>query len=70
MNLPSKTPLSKAALKGQNLVEPAQEHAIRCRAYEIYDQRGRVAGHALDDWLQAEREIHRSRSWRITSSAT
>jgi Protein of unknown function (DUF2934) len=33
------------------------EEKIRRRAYEWYQQRGRVEGHALDDWLQAEAEI-------------
>jgi hypothetical protein len=30
---------------------------ITRRAYELYEQRGRQAGHELEDWLQAEREI-------------
>jgi Protein of unknown function (DUF2934) len=30
---------------------------IRKRAYELYEQRGRVDGLALDDWLLAETEI-------------
>ena len=30
---------------------------IRQRAHELYEQRGRVDGFALDDWLQAEAEI-------------
>ena len=30
---------------------------IRSRAYERYIERGQEAGHDLDDWLQAEREI-------------
>lgn len=30
---------------------------IRRRAYELYEQRGRVDGHELDDWLQAEFEV-------------
>jgi hypothetical protein len=30
---------------------------VRCRAYELYEQRGREDGHELDDWLQAESEI-------------
>jgi hypothetical protein len=30
---------------------------ITLRAYELYEQRGRQAGHELEDWLQAEREI-------------
>lgn len=27
------------------------------RAYSLYEQRNREDGHALEDWLQAEREI-------------
>ena len=30
---------------------------IAKRAYELYEQRGRRKGHAVQDWLQAEREI-------------
>ena len=33
------------------------ERQIQQRAYELYEQRRRADGHALDDWLQAEREI-------------
>jgi len=36
------------------------EESIRRRAYELYEQRGRIDGFALDDWLQAEREILRA----------
>jgi len=34
---------------------------IRRRAYELYEQRGRHNGFAVQDWLQAEAEV-RSRS--------
>ena len=27
------------------------------KAYELYDKRGRKAGHSMDDWLEAERII-------------
>lgn len=41
--------------------KPAQssntEEHIRRRAYELYEQRGRGDGFALDDWLHAEAEI-------------
>ena len=40
----------------------SSDHAIeliRARAYRLFESRGRQAGHALDDWLQAEREILR-----------
>ena len=35
----------------------ARENDLRCRAYEIYLDRGQNPGTELDDWLQAEREI-------------
>jgi Protein of unknown function (DUF2934) len=37
---------------------PAElEEEIRRRAYELYEQRGKVDGYALYDWLQAEAEV-------------
>jgi hypothetical protein len=33
------------------------EQQVRCRAYELYEDRGRTDGHAMDDWLRAEPEI-------------
>jgi hypothetical protein len=36
------------------------EERIRRRAYELYLQRGNESGSELDDWLQAEEEIHRA----------
>jgi hypothetical protein len=35
----------------------SRDEAIRCRAYDIYLERGDQPGSALDDWLQAEREL-------------
>jgi hypothetical protein len=32
-------------------------HAIQRRAYELYLNRGEAPGHALEDWLEAERQI-------------
>ena len=43
---------------------------IRQRAYEIYEQRGRVDGFALDDWLQAEVEILGAQKRRKVKAAT
>ena len=37
--------------------EPMLEHAIRLRAYELYVERGRAEGRAVDDWLAAEAEL-------------
>jgi Protein of unknown function (DUF2934) len=57
-----------AATKTQKVVpqEPITEtprrevtdEEIRQRAYEIYLNRGAAPGFELDDWLQAERELH------------
>jgi hypothetical protein len=33
------------------------EEAIRRRAYERYEERGKQDGQELDDWLEAEREV-------------
>jgi hypothetical protein len=33
------------------------EAAIRARAYQIYEERGRTDGLAHEDWVRAEREI-------------
>jgi hypothetical protein len=46
------------------------EEKIRLRAYQLYVERGRIDGQALDDWLQAEAEVlgaqkHGSKSKRI-----
>jgi hypothetical protein len=30
---------------------------VAARAYQIYLERGRVEGHEIDDWLQAEYEL-------------
>ena len=35
----------------------AIEEQIRSRAYELFEVRGREAGHELEDWLLAEKEI-------------
>jgi hypothetical protein len=36
-------------------------HEIRLRAYDLYERRGAVGEHALDDWLQAEAEVLREK---------
>lgn len=34
-----------------------RDELVRRRAYEIYQQRGREDGHALQHWLEAEGEV-------------
>lgn len=45
----------KVGNEGRTQVELAAE--IRRRAYERYEDRGRVDGHSLEDWEQAEAEV-------------
>jgi hypothetical protein len=33
------------------------EENVRARAYELYEVRGRIDGHAEEDWFQAEGEV-------------
>ena len=42
------------------LIDP--NDAIARRAYELYEQRGRVPGRDVDDWLQAEHDVQQPRS--------
>src|SRR5215467_14050092 len=44
------------------------ESEIRVRAYELYEQRGRIAGTEEQDWLDAEREV-RARHAQQTQTA-
>jgi hypothetical protein len=43
---------------GVNDRSGATDEAIARRAYELYQARGGVEGADMDDWLQAERELH------------
>jgi hypothetical protein len=43
------------------------EQRIRVRAYELYEQRGRRDGYALDDWLQSEAELGRREAFRAAA---
>jgi hypothetical protein len=49
-------PLAKVEERDR-LLHSSREQRIRCRAYEIYLERGAEPGHELEDWLQAEREL-------------
>ena len=45
------------------------EERIRGRAYELYVQRGNQSGSELDDWLQAEDEIHRAQDQLVDEAS-
>jgi hypothetical protein len=38
-------------------LEPLLEKEVQVRAYELYEQRGKGQGFALQDWLEAEDEV-------------
>jgi len=38
-------------------MEPIVEREIQTRAYELYVERGKLQGFALEDWLRAEAEV-------------
>jgi hypothetical protein len=58
-----KTPKQKLKVSHKNSTgvassqSPNFEDQVRARAYIIYRARGIVDGSALDDWVEAEREL-------------
>ena len=50
---PQSTPTPLASSNGAGTLDAC----IQTRAYELFEERGCQDGHALDDWLQAEREM-------------
>ena len=59
----STSPRKKNGKNGNANADFDLEAAIRTRAYELYEQRGRQEGQAQTDWVQAEAEV-RSRDSR------
>jgi hypothetical protein len=54
------TPHSPAFPHGEEIIFCPTEYVpelIRKRAYQLFEARGAQAGHELDDWLEAERQI-------------
>jgi hypothetical protein len=43
------------------------EERVRVRAYELYEQRGRLDGNAAADWLQAESELKKKKRLRAVA---
>jgi hypothetical protein len=46
------------------------EEQIRRRAYQLYEERGRLDGNALKDWLIAEEEVLGSRRARAATASS
>lgn len=51
------TPRTKNGKSGNASADFDLEAAIRTRAYELYEKRGRQDGQAQNDWFQAEAEL-------------
>lgn len=47
--------------KQQALMLRMVERKVRERAQQLYETRGQVEGHALQDWVQAEGELLKNR---------
>ena len=43
--------------KQQKLMVQMVERKVRSRAQQLYDERGKGEGQALEDWVQAESEV-------------
>ncbi|MGA3093354.1 MAG: DUF2934 domain-containing protein [Terriglobales bacterium] len=63
---PTTTTTSRATSRPTESTGELQER-IRRRAYELYEQRGKTAGHEMDDWLQAELEMAHGTSNKIAA---
>jgi hypothetical protein len=44
------------------------EEQIRQRAYQLYEERGRLDGSAMQDWLTAEEEVTGSRQAKAATA--
>jgi len=56
----SKKVAAPSAQENAALAHPqvnGNEEAIRVRAYQLFEQRGRIHGHDVEDWFRAKSEI-------------
>ncbi len=51
--------MNSATAPAPNPRSPEIEAAIRRRAEQLYEQRGKIPGHEVEDWLQAEADVTR-----------
>jgi hypothetical protein len=52
------TPAAARASKSRTRTATFNVNDVACRAYALYLARGCAHGHDVDDWFQAERELH------------
>ncbi len=46
------------------------EEQIRQRAYQLYEERGRLDGYSIEDWLRAEEEVLGSRQVKAATASS
>ena len=51
------TPTMSAGTPKMSPNDAQAQDRIALRAYELYEQRGRQEGRALEDWVNAERQL-------------
>ena len=58
---------SSNELEHQERISDAMWNLISRRAYELWEQRGRRDGNALQDWLEAERMVKEQRNDQVSA---
>jgi len=61
-DIPEPGDAADSAQRSESMVLQPSEDDIRLRAYQRYLERGGTHGSHFDDWLEAERELKRTRS--------
>ena len=54
---PDEPPPCPDGYEGLNALQRAQRAEILCRAYSLWDCKGRPDNSQLDDWLEAEAQV-------------
>jgi hypothetical protein len=54
---PESTALHTKQGNGNGYGNGIMQEAIRIRAYQLFEQRGRTHGHDVEDWFRAEAEV-------------
>ena len=56
--------------RGAAITTHDEAENVRARAYELYEVRGKIDGHAEEDWLQAEGEVAGSNERNAVRAST
>jgi hypothetical protein len=57
-------------LTERDAASTTHEDSVRARAYKLYEVRGRIDGHAEEDWLQAEGDVAGSNEGNAVRAST